>query len=51
MGEDKDNLPFTFLCHDSVPLDKSTCWQVAAAKLDLLEKQAKAVQREEELSE
>ena len=50
-GEDKDDLPCTFLCHDTVPLDKNTCWQVAAAKLNLLERQAEAVRREEELSE
>jgi len=49
-GEDKDNLPVTFLCQDTVPLDKSTCWQVAASKLELMERQAKAIQREEELS-
>ena len=41
----------TFLCHDNLPLDQSTCWQVAASKLELMERQAKAVQREEELSE
>ena len=50
-GEDRENLPVTFLCHDSLPLDKSTCWQVAASKLELMERQAKAIQREEELSE
>ena len=50
-GEDRENLPVTFLCHDNLPLDKSTCWQVAAAKIELMERQAKAVQREEELSE
>jgi len=37
-GEDRENLPVTFLCHDNVPLDKSTCWQVAAAKLGLMER-------------
>ena len=51
LGEDKDDLPCTYLCHDTVPLDQSTCWQVAAAKLNLLERQAQAVRKEEELSE
>ena len=50
-GEDRENMPVTFLCHDNLPLDKTTCWQVAASKLELMERQAKAVQREEELSE
>ena len=51
LGEDKDDLPCTYLCHDTVPLDQNTCWQVAAAKLNLLERQAQAVRTEEELSE
>ena len=50
-GEDRENLPVTFLCHDNLPLDKSTCWQVAAAKLELMERHATAVQRAAELSE
>ena len=50
LGEQKDGLPFTYLCHDTVPLDKSTCWHVAAAKMSLMERQAQAVLREEELS-
>ncbi len=45
------DLPCTYLCNDTVPLDQSTCWQVAAAKLNLLERQAQAVRTEEELSE
>jgi hypothetical protein len=45
------DLPCTYLCNDTVPLDQSTCWQVAAAKLNLLERQAHAVRTEAELSE
>ena len=38
-------------CPDTVPLDKSTYWQVAAAKLEEMEKMASAIQAEEGLSE
>ena len=37
-------------CPDTVPLDKSTYWQVAAAKLEEMEKMASAIQAEEGLS-
>ena len=50
-GEDKDNLPYTFLCNDSAKLDVQTCWNVAVAKLEVLQKQAAAVQNEEARSE
>ena len=38
-------------CQDNVPLDKNTCWQVAAAKLAEMEKLATAIQTEEALGE
>ena len=49
--ERSEDVPVSYHCPDTVPLDKSTCWQVAAAKLEEMEKLAAAIQTEEELAE
>ena len=49
--ESSEDVPVSYHCPDTVPLDKSTCWQVAAAKLEEMEKLAAAIQTEEELAE
>ena len=49
--ESSEDVPVSYHCPDTVPLDKSTCWQVAAAKLEKMEKLAAAIQTEEELAE
>ena len=49
--ESSEDDPVSYHCPDTVPLDKSTCWQVAAAKLEEMEKLAAAIQTEEELAE
>ena len=49
--ESAEDVPVSYHCPDTVPLDKTTCWQVAAAKLDEMERLASAIQVEEELSE
>ena len=51
LQESSEDVPVSYHCPDTVPLDKSTCWQVAAAKLEEMENMAKAIQAEEELSE
>ena len=49
--ESAEDVPVSYHCPDTVPLDKTTCWQVAAAKLEEMERLASAIQVEEELSE
>ena len=49
--ESSEDVPVSYHCQDNVPLDKNTCWQVAAAKLAEMEKLAAAIQTEEELGE
>ena len=51
LQESSEAVPVSYHCPDTVPLDKSTCWQVAAAKLEEMERMASAIQAEEELSE
>ena len=52
-GEDRDNLPWTFLCPDAADqaFDRDACWQIAAKKLEIMQKTAEAIAREEELSD
>ena len=38
--ESSEAVPVSYHCPDTVPLEKSTCWQVAAAKLEEMEKLA-----------
>ena len=51
LEESTEAVPVSYHCPDTVPLDKSTCWQVAAAKLEEMENMARAIEKEEELSE
>ena len=51
LQENSEDAPVSFHFPDTGPLDKNTCWQVAAAKLEEMEKFANAIQTEEELFE
>ena len=51
-GEDKEDVPWSFLCPDAADqeLDNAACWQIAARKLQQMQDQAAAIQKEEQLA-
>ena len=53
MGEDKEGLPWSFLCHDDgeQELDISSAWQIAQRKLEMMQEQALAIEKEEQLAQ
>ena len=52
LGEHKESLPWSFLCPDGADqeLDETACWQIAARKLQMMQDQAEAIRKEEELA-
>ena len=53
MGEHKENVPWTFLCPDAADqeLDQTCAWQIAQRKLEMMQEQAEAIKKEEELAQ
>ena len=53
MGEHKENVPWTFLCPDAADqeLDQTCAWQIAQRKLEMLQEQAEAIKKEEQLAQ
>ena len=52
LGENTEDVPWTFLCPDTADqdLDETACWQIAARKLENMQEQAAAIQKEEQLA-
>ena len=45
LGEHKEDVPWSFLCPDAADqeLDVTSCWQIAARKLQMMQDQAEAI--------
>ena len=52
-SEDKEDLHWPFLCPDAADqeLDSSTAWQIAAHRLQIMQQQSAAIEKEEQLAE
>ena len=53
MGEHKEDVPWSFLCPDAADqeLDHTSAWQIAQRKLDMMQEQALAIEKEEQLAQ
>ena len=53
MGEHKEDVPWTFLCPDAADqeLDHTSAWQIAQRKLEMMQEQALAIEKEEQLAQ
>ena len=52
MGEHKEDVPWSFLCPDAADqeLDDTSAWQIASRKLEMMQEQALAIEKEEQLA-
>lgn len=53
LGEHKEDVPWTFLCPDAADqeLDQTAAWQIAQRKLEMIQEQALAIKKEEQLAQ
>ena len=53
MGEHKEDVPWSFLCPDAADqeLDHTSAWQIAQRKLEMMQEQALAIEKEEQLAQ
>ena len=53
LGEHKEDVPWSFLCPDAADqeLDQTAAWQIAQRKLEMIQEQALAIEKEEQLAQ
>ena len=53
MGEHKEDVPWSFLCLDAADqeLDHTCVWQIAQRKLEMMQEQALAIEKEAQLAQ
>ena len=53
MGEHKEDVPGSFLCPDAADqeLDHTSAWEIAQRKLEMMQEQALAIEKEEQLAQ
>ena len=53
LGEHKEDVPWSFLCPDAADqeLDHTAAWQIAQRKLEMMQEQSLAIEKEEQLAQ